>query len=230
MKTKKSKKANLERKRFLLFEIGLLLALAIVFSSFEIGKTETKSGDFGVVSWDIDDNADILITYPPDIPEPVEPEIIEKPKIPDELEIVPDDAEEDVIDPGTEDLGDPVSPYVYEPVQVEKKEPLEIIDWVLVENKPEFEGGEEGLFKFIANNTEYPEIPKTNGVSGKVYVQFVIDENGKVTAVEALNAIDPYLCREAERVISLLPDWKPGTQRNQAVPVKFIIPINFVLN
>ena len=229
MRTKKSKKANLERKRFLFFEIGLLLALAIVFSSFELGKTETNGVNYGIVSWDPDVDPDILITYPPEIPEPVKPEEVKKPEIPEKLIIVPDDAKEDDIDPGTEDLGDPVDIFVYKDIETGPEPPLDPVDYVLVEEKPLFNGGDVALLRYISENTKYPEVPMKNGIEGKVFVQFVIDVNGKVTAVEALNDPDPYLCKEAERVIASLPDWEPGKQRSIPVPVKYIIPINFKL-
>lgn len=115
-----------------------------------------------------------------------------------------------------------------ESVEIEY-EYIEPIAFAIVEEKPLFPGGDAALFKFIAENIVYPPTAKEMGISGKVYVQFVIDKYGKVTQVKVVKGIDPELDAEAVRVVSKIPDWLPGKQRNINVPVQYILPINFRL-
>ncbi|MBI5540355.1 MAG: energy transducer TonB [Bacteroidia bacterium] len=106
----------------------------------------------------------------------------------------------------------------------------EVINFYVIEEKPEYPGGIEAMNKWIAENVKYPEIAKENGVTGKVFIQFVIDKDGKVSNVQLLRGVDPYLDKEALRVISAMPSWTPGKQRGKTVKVSFQIPINFKLN
>ena len=90
--------------------------------------------------------------------------------------------------------------------------------------------GEEGLMRYIANNIRYPQIAKEYNITGKVYVQFIVDKDGSVTNVELARGVDKSLDAEALRVIRSLPKYKPGMQRGIACRVIFTIPINFRLN
>jgi TonB family protein len=98
-----------------------------------------------------------------------------------------------------------------------------------VEAMPEFPGGEMALLKYITNQTKYPEIARENGIQGKVYVSFIITNEGKVTEPSISRGVDPALDKEALRVIGSLPDWKPGKQGGQAVNVWYTVPITFGL-
>ncbi|MGI6572229.1 MAG: TonB family protein [Fermentimonas sp.] len=99
-----------------------------------------------------------------------------------------------------------------------------------VENVPEFPGGQEGLMKFLSENTRYPVIAKDHGIQGRVIVRFVVSKTGEISNVEVLRGVDPSLDREAVRVVESMPAWKPGTQRGKAVNVYFTIPIQFSLS
>jgi periplasmic protein TonB len=112
------------------------------------------------------------------------------------------------------------------PDVVEEEAPV----FMVVEEMPVFPGGEAELMKFIATNIKYPDICKENNISGKVYVSFVINEVGKVEKVKVLRGVDPYLDKEAIRVIESMPSWTPGKQRGKAVRVQYNVPINFQLN
>lgn len=94
---------------------------------------------------------------------------------------------------------------------------------------PEFEGGEDALFKFLAQNINYPKEAKAEGVSGTVYIRFLIDENGKTKAHSIMRGVNPYLDYEAWRVVNSLPDWKPAMNDGQAVRAVFNLPIRFAL-
>jgi protein TonB len=99
----------------------------------------------------------------------------------------------------------------------------------VIEEKPEFPGGQEALLTYIAKNTVYPDSAKENGIEGKVFISFVINKEGYVTRVKTIRSVHPLLDNEAVRVIESLPQWKPGKQRGQYVNVQFQIPINFTL-
>lgn len=99
----------------------------------------------------------------------------------------------------------------------------------IVEEMPEFPGGDLALRKYIANSVRYPEVAQDNGVQGKVYVTFVVGKDGYVKNAQIARGVDPSLDKEALRVVSSLPKWKPGVQRGEPVNVSYTVPINFVL-
>lgn len=99
----------------------------------------------------------------------------------------------------------------------------------IVEDMPEFPGGEMALRTFIANNIEYPAIAQENGIQGRVYVTFVVTKDGSVANASIARGVDPSLDKEALRVVNNLPKWTPGKQRGQMVNVSYTVPINFAL-
>jgi TonB family protein len=99
----------------------------------------------------------------------------------------------------------------------------------IVEDMPEFPGGELALRQYIANSVKYPVIAQKNGIQGKVYVTFVIGKDGSVYNVSIARSVDPSLDKEALRVVNAFPKWKPGKQRGKPVNVSYTVPINFVL-
>jgi len=116
-------------------------------------------------------------------------------------------------------------------IPLENREIPEDEIFIIVEDMPEFPGGEEELRKFIAENVEYPEDAKAQKQEGKVFVKFVIDKEGNVRDAEIVNGTRfESLNNEALRVIKSMPQWKPGKQRGQNVNVSFVVPINFQLN
>ena len=107
----------------------------------------------------------------------------------------------------------------------EQKEPV----FFIVEQMPDYPGGEQALRDFIASAVNYPEEAKEKGIEGRVYVSFTIADDGKVTDVKIARGVDPILDKEALRVVSSMPDWKPGMQRGVPVNVQFTVPIIFTL-
>lgn len=99
----------------------------------------------------------------------------------------------------------------------------------VVEDMPEYPGGDLALRKYIAANIKYPKYAKEHGVQGKVYVNFVVSKTGEVGGATIARGISPLLNAEALRVVENLPKWKPGMQKGQPVNVQFTVPINFVL-
>ncbi len=102
--------------------------------------------------------------------------------------------------------------------------------FVVVEEMPQFPGGEMALGKFISENIKYPAEAKDKGIQGKVFVNFVINENGKVEKTKVVRSAHPLLDAEALRVVNQMPDWTPGKQRGEAVSVSYTIPVQFALD
>jgi protein TonB len=101
--------------------------------------------------------------------------------------------------------------------------------FVVVEEMPMFPGGDPALLAYIAANTQYPEIAKENNIQGKVIVRFCVTSKGGVNQVSVLKGVDPELDKEAIRVVTTLPTFKPGKQGGKPVPVWYMVPIAFTL-
>ena len=99
----------------------------------------------------------------------------------------------------------------------------------VVEQMPEYPGGQAALIEYISNNVKYPDDAAKKKVEGKVFVTFVVDTDGKITDVSLLRKVFPSLDAEAIRVISGMPNWIPGKQKGQVVRVKYTVPIMFRL-
>jgi protein TonB len=99
----------------------------------------------------------------------------------------------------------------------------------IVEQMPEYPGGQAALFEYLSKNIKYPADAEKKKVEGKVFVTFVVDTDGKITDVSLLRKVFPSLDAEAIRVISGMPNWIPGKQKGQVVRVKYTVPIMFRL-
>ena len=100
----------------------------------------------------------------------------------------------------------------------------------MVENQPEFPGGMAELMKFLQKNMKYPSICQEQGIQGRVIVQFVVNTDGSIVDAQVVKPVNPYLDKEALRVVSIMPKWSPGKQRGKAVRVRFTLPVTFRLN
>jgi len=101
--------------------------------------------------------------------------------------------------------------------------------FTIVEEMPSFPGGEEQMLKFIRDNTHYPAVARENGITGRVFINFVVDKDGKIKDVKVLRGIGAGCDEEAVRVVKSMPDWKAGKQNGRAVQVSFNLPVNFTL-
>jgi protein TonB len=228
MELKKSKSADLEKRKGMFIEIGLVIALAIVLVAFEWTKGEGRGDDDSVVA-DIQMEDEMMQITRREEPKP-EPKP-ETPKVAEVLDIVDDDVEiEDDFDFDMEATED--SEYDFTSMMGDDDEEIEEEEvFYIVEDMPTFNGGEPAteFRKFIAKNLQYPEIAAENGVSGRVIVQFAVDKTGKVVDAVVVRSVDSALDKEAVRVVMSSPKWAPGKQRGKAVKVLFTFPINFVL-
>ena len=110
----------------------------------------------------------------------------------------------------------------------EKPEKVEEV-FEFVEVMPEFIGGPEAMSKYLSDNLQYPQMAKENQIAGLVFVSFVVTTSGSIEDVQLARGVHPSLDKEAIRVISGMPLWKPGLQNRQKVSVRFTMPIRFVL-
>ncbi len=119
--------------------------------------------------------------------------------------------------------------FVQEVKEEVKEQESEAEPFVVVEEMPMFPGGDVALLQFIAEHTQYPEVAKENNIQGKVIVRFCVTSKGTVDRVSVLKGVDPELDKEAMRVVTTLPPFKPGKQGGIPVPVWYMVPINFTL-
>lgn len=106
----------------------------------------------------------------------------------------------------------------------------EIVEFTVVEQMPEFPGGQNGLIQYLSKNIMYPIVAKENKIQGRTLVSFVVEKDGKISNVQVLRSSgDMMLDREAMRVIRSMPRWRPGFMKGQPVRVQYQIPITFKL-
>jgi protein TonB len=228
MEAKKSQKADLERRKGMFLEIGLVVALSVILVAFEWTKGEDKDVDEDVVA-EIQFEDEMMQITRREEPKP-EPKP-EQPKVAEVLDIVDDDVEiEDDFDFDMEATDN--TEYDFTSMIGEDEEEIEEEEvFFIVEDMPTFNGGDPAteFRKYIAQNLRYPEIAAENGISGRVIVQFAVNKTGQVVDAVVVRSIDPALDKEAIRVVMSSPKWTPGKQRGKAVKVLFTFPINFVL-
>ena len=230
MEIKKSEKASLENKRLLFTEVGLILALLIVWGAFSYSTKEKKVAVFEDVTEEIAVEEEIPITQENTPPPPETPDV---PVLSDQIDIVDDEiVVDDSMFLNLEDdssIGIEIMDYVEAVVEEEEVEE-EAIPFQLVEEKPKFQGGDANDFtRWVNSRLQYPEIAKENGVQGRVTLQFTVNADGSVSNVKVLRGVDPSLDQEAVRVVSSSPKWTPGRQRDRAVKVTYTFPVVFQL-
>lgn len=221
---KKSAKADLESKKTLFVEIGMVVALAAILFAFEWKSYEKIEIDLGQRIVDDTPEEMIEITQhekPPPPPAPPQQTTV--------IEIVEDDMEiEDEIEIDVEaDQETEVQEYI--PVEEEEEEEEAQI-FTVVEAMPGFPGGDAARMKYLAENIKYPQMARESGIQGRVFVTFVVEKDGSVTDVRVLRGIGGGCDEEAIRVIKNMPKWVPGKQRGKPVRVQFNMPILFKLN
>lgn len=228
MEVKKTAKADLEGKKSTWQLVGYVIVLGFMFVAFEWTKRDIKIDTTQAVADVVFEEEIIPIT---EQPEQVTPPPPEAPSIAETLTIVEDDADvEESVIATTEDVGQAVEIKYVAPVAVEEEEPEEQTIFEVVEEMPQFpEGGMAGLMQFLGKNIKYPTIAQENGTQGRVTVQFVVNKDGSIVDAKVLRGVDPYLDKEALRVIGSMPKWKPGKQRGKPVRVKYTVPVMFRL-
>lgn len=228
MEAKKNRKTDLENKKktFLLF--GLVFSLSLVLLAFEWKTMPSLPSTLGTLVV-----PDIMFELPP-ITRPPEPkqEIIQ-PQAVEVIKIV--DNATDIL--GSSDIfnteidgetGINVMPIVHQ-VKDEEEVENETQIHIFVDEMPEPPGGQAALAAYLRDNLQYPPVARDNGISGKIYVQFVVNKDGSITDVQVTRGVDALLDKEAVRVVQGMPKWKPGKQSGKPVRVSYSLLVNFIL-
>ena len=109
----------------------------------------------------------------------------------------------------------------------QKEEETKVFE--VVEQMPQFPGGDAALMQYLSSHIKYPVVAEENGIQGRVVCTFVVERNGSITDVRVVKSVDPSLDKEAVRVIKSMPNWIPGKQNGSAVRVKYTVPVTFRL-
>ena len=228
MEIKKSEKANLESKKLTWILLGLIFALAAHFVAFEWTQYEKEFSGEIVDAGDIVLEEEVIpITMPEKKTVPPPPQAVTQAEV---LNIVEDDAEiEETTIASTEDQAEFVEITDDVPIVVEEPEQEEQI-FQVVEERPQFPGGDAELMKYLQKNIKYPTLCQEQGIQGRVIVQFVVNTDGSIVDPQVIKTVNPHLDKEALRVISTMPKWSPGKQRGKAVRVRFTVPVTFRLS
>ena len=229
MEAKKTPKADLEKRRGLYLEIGLVVILALALVAFNIKSydKEVKEVNTRVAKSEID--AEVLNTPPEELPPPPPPE---QEIVATDLKVVEND-EQPINEVGLINADDNANKAQETFVKVEVKEEEEVVEeevFLVVEDDPEFPGGLSALSQYLASNIKYPQLAKENNITGKVFVSFVVEKDGSVGQVKILRDIGGGCGAEAVRVVKAMPKWKPGKQRGKPVRTQFNLPVDFSLN
>lgn len=225
MEEKKSPKANLENKKLMFTQIGLIISLLIAWLAFEHKSYDKREIDPSLLrQTEVVEEEMVEITKQ----EEQKPQPVEVPKQTTQLEIVQDDVETEDLNINAEvEQNEVIDEYV--PVEVEEEEVVEQEIFQIVEEMPSYPGGDQKLMEYIAKNIKYPQIARESGIQGRVFVGFVVEPDGHVSNVKLLRGIGGGCDEEAMRVIKSMPKWKPGKQRGKAVRVSYQIPVMFKL-
>ncbi|MFV0290646.1 MAG: energy transducer TonB [Mangrovibacterium sp.] len=220
MELKKTNKANLENKRVIFMQVGLVLTLGAIFFAFEQSTQAEPVEKLGVMTY-THVEPDVVPITRVEIPKPPSPPM----RVIEEFVIVEDHVP--LIDEIPEIIVDDV-PIVVAPAIAQKAEEATDSGIICVfEQMPEFPGGVAALRAYISKTVKYPTSALNNNVQGTVYISFVVNQDGGIEDVKVLRGVDPDLNEEAIRVVQSMPKWKPGMQGGKAVRVSYQVPVKF---
>ena len=225
MEEKKSPRANLENKKLMFIQIGMVISLLVAWLAFNHKSYDKREIDPSLLRQiEVLDEEMVEITKQ----EEQKPQPVEMPKQTTQLEIVQDDVEVEDIEINAEvEQNEVIEEYIAPEVVEDDVVEQEIFK--IVEEMPSFPGGEQKLMEFVGKNIKYPQIARETGIQGRVFVNFVVEPDGSVSNVTVLRGIGGGCDEEAMRVVKNMPKWKPGKQRGKAVRVQYMLPVNFRL-
>lgn len=227
MELKKNEKANLEKKKTLFLQVGLIIALIVCLGAMEWTSGQKKDSMFAGMSEEAIEEEQIPVTEETPPEEMPPPEVT----VTDLFEIVEDDVviENEVRFEDDETSEDKVVE-IYAPVLQAEEEEVEDEIFVIVEDMPKFRGGDINTFReWVQKRVRYPELASENGIQGRVFITFVVETNGNVSSVSVTRSVDALLDEAAKEAVAASPKWEPGMQRGRPVRVRYSIPIIFQL-
>ena len=232
----KSMTEELRNQRGTSLLLGYVLVLALMFVAFEYTTREIKYDELEPIYESNFEEDMIPITTQK---EQMAPPPAAAPKVAEILNIVDDEtelAEEEV--QTSEEVNQAISTVtgdgaptavVAAPVGPVREESDDDRIFEVVEENAMFPGGEQECYKWLNEHIKYPAIAQEQGIQGRVFVQFVVNKDGSIVDVKVLRSPDPSLSKEAERVVKLMPKWKPARQGNKNVRSRFNLPVMFKL-
>ena len=224
MEIKKSPKVDLQNRKGLFLEIGLIISLLLVIAAFLYAPKEYRIEQVEMNYGPVEEEITEITRNEQKPPEP--PKKIEIKVYNDILDIVTNDTKV-TTDFSFEEFeaGLEITTKVME---VEEEEIEEDAPLLKAEKMPSFQGGDLNKFRnWVQSKVRYPQIAQENNISGRVFLMFVVERDGSLTNIQVLQTPDTSLSDEAIRVLKTSPKWKPGKQRNQTVRVKYTLPIDF---
>lgn len=223
MQIKKSPKADLNNKKGLFLEIGMIFALLLTVAAFAYTQSERNveiiEASMEVVEEEITD----ITTQDQKPPEP--PKKVEMQVLSDVLNVVTNDTKIDTefdFSEFSEDIE------IVQNIEVVEEAAEDDAPFIIAEEMPKFQGGDLMKFRsWVQGKLKYPQIAQENGISGKVTLTFVIERDGSLTNIQVMQSPDRSLADEAVRVLQSSPKWTPGKQRNAPVRVRYTLPVEF---
>lgn len=227
MVTKKTDKGNLENKRGLFALVGFALVLGLVYAGFELFASEDRAPAFELVDDDfitvVDD--DVLATDqtppPPPPQQPQQQEVI--------FRLVDDNVHVDMdISFDVDIMPDDVIPEIDEQdVELVDEAPIEEPPELWTDEMPEYPGGPEALNAFLTREIQYPEVARTNGITGTVLIEFIVEKDGRVSNAKVKVPLFPECDKEAVRGVMAMPKWKPGKKNGKPVRCFYQVPVTY---
>jgi len=224
MESRKTAKGDLESKKAIFFEIGLIIALAIVY--FSLNAKNYKKLTVKVLKQKAENTIQESV---PITEQKVKPPPPPPPKAVTQIKIVSNKVKiNDNIDIDVSATQNTAVANYTPPVEDQDVQQQQI--FVVVEDMPHFPGGEAALMKYLASHIKYPELAKESGIQGTVFINFVVEPpDGHIDHVKVLRGIGGGCDEEAVNVVKNMPKWVPGKQRGKPVRVSFNLPVKFTL-
>ncbi len=222
MELKKTPHADLSRKSFLFFNIGLVTALSLSIFAFTYKTTDSApASDLINNQAQLEELIEVPVTEqlpppPPKIEQPTIVEVKNDVKIEEEIEIDMDTENKEI---------ETSQPHVPVTVVEEEEDPNTL--FTIVEESASPVGGINAFNAFVSQHIVYPNQARRMGIEGRVFVEFIVEKDGSITNVKALKGIGAGCDEEAVRVVSMAPKWNAGKQRGRAVRQRMVLPIIF---
>lgn len=226
MEIKKSPKADLENKKMLFLEIGLVIALAVAGTAFAI-SSKPEPEPYTPPKQDVREQEFEMDRTVQEQQQQPEQQKAKTQVLADVLTIVSNDTKIDTPDLLFSDDASAFDDFEFEVEEVVENIVEEEI-FVTAEEMPTFQGGDLSKFRnWVMQNVKYPQIALENGIQGNVVVKFVVEKDGKLSNIQVLQTPDKTLADAAVQVLQKSPKWKPGKQRNKPVRVTYTLPVSF---
>ena len=227
MEIKKSPKADLENKKMLFLEIGLVIALAVCGAALAF-NTKPEPEPYTPPKQDVrEQEFEMDRTVQEQEQQQPEQQKAKTQVLADVLTIVSNDTKIETPDLLFSDDASAFEDFEFEVEEVVENIVVEEI-FVTAEEMPTFQGGDLSKFRnWVQSNVKYPQIALENGIQGNVVIKFVVEKDGKLSNIQVLQSPDKTLADAAVQVLQKSPKWKPGKQRNKPVRVTYTLPVSF---